>query len=273
MAKFRTLVAVAAVPVLIAGWALFRPELAFVNRTVNEGLPVSGRAQTLRIGTFASYAHETTGSASLVEADGTTFVRLTNFKTSNGPDVHLYLVKGEDPQGVEGGFLDLGTLKGNVGDQNYAVPAGTDLGQYGSVAIWCKRFSVGFGGASLPQPKVSLLQQASFAPEILVTRGALGKGEAAIVETGGKRYLRVTNAPTRKGLRVLLLKAETISGAKSVMDAPKIDLGPLMPGVKRQMLPLSKEIDAWLYRSVSLWDGKASFATAALRSDQERKGI
>ena len=41
-------------------------------------------------------------------------------------------------------YLDLGSIKGNHGEQNYAVPAGTDIGRYRSVVIWCKRFSVGF---------------------------------------------------------------------------------------------------------------------------------
>ena len=48
------------------------------------------------------------------------------------------------------GALDLGPLKGNVGNQNYVVPAGTDLSRYRSVVIWCRRFAVPFGAAPLP---------------------------------------------------------------------------------------------------------------------------
>ncbi|MDH3497546.1 MAG: DM13 domain-containing protein, partial [Gemmatimonadota bacterium] len=47
------------------------------------------------------------------------------------------------------GFVGLGGLKGNVGDQNYDIPAGTDLTRYRTVTIWCRRFSVNFGSAPL----------------------------------------------------------------------------------------------------------------------------
>ena len=270
MTKITNLIAIAAVPVVAAGWYLFRPEKLFVDEKVSE--TVAAGAKTIRKATFASYAHETTGTASLVLAGGTTSVRLTDFKTSNGPDVHLYLVKGEDPKATERGFLDLGTLKGNVGDQNYAVPSGTNLAEYGAVAVWCRRFNVGFGGASLPAPRVATLgglSLASYSPEIVVTHGRLGKGEAAIVEAGGKRFLRVTNGLV--GSHVLLVKAETLGGDATVRSAPKIDLGVVK--ASRQEFPISKEIDAWLYRSVSLWNGQKSLATAALRSDLERKTL
>ncbi|CAN5385621.1 hypothetical protein BH11ARM2_BH11ARM2_03830 [soil metagenome] len=85
--------------VVVGGWGLFRPEKLFVNETVQEKLPtVTGqKATTLADGPFVSYAHETTGNAELVQVGGDRFVRLSDFKTSNGPDVHLYLVKGDEP--------------------------------------------------------------------------------------------------------------------------------------------------------------------------------
>jgi hypothetical protein len=49
----------------------------------------------------------------------------------------------------DGDWVELGKLKGNKGDQAYAIPAGTDLDRLGSVSIWCKRFSVSFGAATL----------------------------------------------------------------------------------------------------------------------------
>jgi hypothetical protein len=80
-------------------------------------------------------------------------VGLTNFETSNGPDVRVYLVAAEDAKDNEtvkkAGFIDLGSMKGNKGDQNYDVPADADLNKYRSVSIWCRRFSVNFGAASL----------------------------------------------------------------------------------------------------------------------------
>jgi len=86
-------------------------------------------------------------------ADGKKMLRLTNFQTSNGPDVHVYLVAAQDAKDndtvTKAEFVDLGSMKGNIGDQNYEWPASVDLAKYRSVTIWCKRFSVNFGTAPL----------------------------------------------------------------------------------------------------------------------------
>ena len=49
----------------------------------------------------------------------------------------------------DGAYLDLGVLKANKGDQNYAIPAAAELGDYSSVSIWCARFAVSFAAAEL----------------------------------------------------------------------------------------------------------------------------
>jgi hypothetical protein len=49
------------------------------------------------------------------------------------------------------GFVSLGPLKGNIGDQNYTVPADVDLSRYRAATIWCQRFGVNFGTAPLVQ--------------------------------------------------------------------------------------------------------------------------
>ena len=76
-----------------------------------------------------------------------------SFKTSNGPDVHVYLVAAPDAKDdatvKKVGFVDLGSMKGNVGDQNYDVPGGVDFGKYQAVTIWCARFNVNFATAPL----------------------------------------------------------------------------------------------------------------------------
>jgi hypothetical protein len=90
-------------------------------------------------------------------ADGSRYLRLTDFTTSNGPDVHVVLLRAEDKQlehelmKGELDHVDLGTLKGNQGDQNYDLPAATDLNQYQTVAIYCERFHVLFGLAKLEE--------------------------------------------------------------------------------------------------------------------------
>jgi len=45
--------------------------------------------------------------------------------------------------------VDLGSMKGNVGDQNYDVPSAADLNKYQAVTIWCARFNVNFGTAPM----------------------------------------------------------------------------------------------------------------------------
>ena len=47
------------------------------------------------------------------------------------------------------GFIHLGALKGNIGDQNYELPSDLDLNKYRAVTIWCRRFGVNFGTAPL----------------------------------------------------------------------------------------------------------------------------
>ena len=146
-----------AVILAIGLWAAFRPERLFVNAKVNEGMPAgfSNVSQSvLTSGSFHSVAHGTKGTASIYQlADGKRILRLTNFETSNGPDVHVYLIAANDASDSEtvkkGDFLELGSLKGNLGDQNYDIPADADLAKYRAVTIWCKRFSVNFGTAPL----------------------------------------------------------------------------------------------------------------------------
>lgn len=139
----------------VAAWYAFRPERLFINQTVNEQFPTASAANDkLASGKFHSGAHETKGTATVFQlADGKKTLRLTDFATSNGPDVHVYLVAADDAKDddtvTKAGFIDVGSLKGNIGDQNYELPADTDLAKYRAVTIWCKRFSVNFGTAPL----------------------------------------------------------------------------------------------------------------------------
>lgn len=143
---------VVAVAVLVA-WYAFRPERLVVNRSVNEAFPAA-QAQSLESGQFYSILHPTKGAATIYQmGDGTHVLRLTSFTTSNGPDVHVYMVAADDAKDAatveQAGFIDLGVLKGNIGDQNYTLGSDVDLSKYHAVSIWCKRFSVNFGAAAL----------------------------------------------------------------------------------------------------------------------------
>jgi hypothetical protein len=80
--------------------------------------------------------------------DGKNALRFSAFETSDDPDVHIYLVAANNAKDDEtvkkAAFIDLGSIKGNIGDQNYELPAGVDLSKYRTVTVWCKRFGVNF---------------------------------------------------------------------------------------------------------------------------------
>jgi len=102
-------------------------------------------------GEFRGLAHPTSGRATAIElAEGGRVLTLTDFETDNGPDLLVYLVSGDvNANGDGDGSIDLGALKGNIGDQQYAIPDGLDLTEFDSVVIWCRAFSSGFGVAEL----------------------------------------------------------------------------------------------------------------------------
>jgi hypothetical protein len=145
-------------PVLVATWWAFRPEKLFINQSVNEAAPValSSEPEALYTGRLEGKVHQTTGRATIYKtADGKEYLRLSDFTTSNGPDVHVLLVRADDKEleqeMVKGDLagVELGALKGNQGDQNYDLPVAADLNQYQAVAIYCERFHAIFGVAKL----------------------------------------------------------------------------------------------------------------------------
>jgi hypothetical protein len=144
------------VPVLVAAWWAFRPEKLWINQRVDEPAPFASRTEprSLYTGRLEGKAHPTSGRATVyVASDGNRYLRLTDFMTSNGPDVHVVLARGDDAdlrQKTVKGDLDhveLGRLKGNQGDQNYDLPTSVDLQKYNAVVIYCERFHVIFGVA------------------------------------------------------------------------------------------------------------------------------
>ena len=110
---------------------------------------------------FIDAEHGTSGRAVIyLRDDGSRYLRLEGFETSNGPDVHVWITdqqSGGDCEGCsdswgiydDGDYVKLGSLKGNIGDQNYEIPGDADLGNMKSVVIWCDRFNVAFGTAAI----------------------------------------------------------------------------------------------------------------------------
>lgn len=113
-----------------------------------------GGPRALSTGSFASRSRYTvSGTATVFELeDGSRTLRLEGFESTNGPDLFVYLTAADsadsDPE-LDADFVDLGVLRGNVGNQNYEITAGVDLDRYDTAVIWCRRFSVGFGAADL----------------------------------------------------------------------------------------------------------------------------
>jgi hypothetical protein len=146
------------VPILVAAWWIFRPEKLWVNVKVNEPAPFASNTdpQPLYTGLLAGRAHPTSGRASVYQTpDGKRDLRLTDFTTSNGPDVHIVLAQSSD-ENLKQDFVkshfdtvELGPMKANQGDQNYDLPDSADLSKYDDVVIYCERFNVVFGSAKL----------------------------------------------------------------------------------------------------------------------------
>jgi hypothetical protein len=106
----------------------------------------------LGAGQFIGLAgHSGTGDAGLFQnPDGSLLLRFENFDIENGPDLEVYFVPGADQTDLAEGSFHLGPLKGNIGDQNYELPPGTELvpGSY-TALVWCEAFSVEFVGATI----------------------------------------------------------------------------------------------------------------------------
>jgi hypothetical protein len=125
-------------------------EFSKQNSTVDENMSATMTNNTKSLmGNFVDAgdgSHKVSGVVKVINlADGKTFLRLENLKATNGPDLYVYLSTGKDISDI----VNLGSLKGNIGNQNYEIPAGTDLSKYHTVLIWCKAFSTLFGSAKL----------------------------------------------------------------------------------------------------------------------------
>ena len=170
------LLAVAGSVAVVAALVTFQPWKLVVDEVVDEAVPVAVQTtaasrttasptptpdatapRVLARGTLISHEHATSGTVVVLAlADGRRVLRLQDLRTSNGPDVKVWLSDAEVRPGSDGWrvfddgrYADLGSLKGNVGNQNYVIPADVDLTTLSSLSLWCDRFDVSFGAATL----------------------------------------------------------------------------------------------------------------------------
>lgn len=96
--------------------------------------------------------HEGSGTAVVYQQGEQRVLRFEDFSVTNGPDLHVILTKHPDPTSradVGEDYIDLGSIKGNLGNQNYDIPNDIDLSEYQSVVIYCVPFHVIFATAPL----------------------------------------------------------------------------------------------------------------------------
>ena len=110
----------------------------------------------LKAGAFrdADGFHKGSGQAVIYRAaDGSHLLRLENFRVTNGPELHVLLTPAADIKSrdelTSAGYVDLGKLKGNIGNQNYPIPQDVPLVNPRSVVIYCLPFQVVFSVAAL----------------------------------------------------------------------------------------------------------------------------
>ncbi len=104
-------------------------------------------------GVLIDVAHGGSGTVLVLELeDGSRVLRFEDLDVLNGPDLVVILsdrsLSGADDY-TDGQYLILGELKGNLGNQNYQIPAEVDLSEWATAAIWCRRFNTTFNVASI----------------------------------------------------------------------------------------------------------------------------
>ena len=139
----------------IVGVGIYYGRFLFTKKVVKEDIPAEMKAtgRVTKEGNFVEvdFIHKGSGAAKLIaDANGHKLLRLENFQVTNGPDLYVYLTKNPQPtknKSSLGDFINLGRLKGNVGDQNYEIAASQNTDGYNTAVIWCQRFGALFSYA------------------------------------------------------------------------------------------------------------------------------
>ena len=123
--------------------------------TEQQGMPVMINSSVIAGGTFTQIdaLHTAKGTVTVYQLpDNTRLLRLEDFSVTNGPELHVYLVRNPKPREqkeVGNDYIDLGAIKGNVGSQNFPMPTEVDLNVYRGLIIYSVPFGVIFSSAEL----------------------------------------------------------------------------------------------------------------------------
>jgi hypothetical protein len=161
----------ALIPGIWLGWWLGSP--LFINKTVEEDFPATTSAvastgndeqtasgqSVLGSEPVAVYTgnfrdedrlHRGTGTATVYALDdGSSLLRLEELDVTNGPDLYVLLMNDPEGRDKDLGYVNLGRLKGNRGNQNYEVPSDVNVDDFKAVMIYCQAFHVVFSTAPL----------------------------------------------------------------------------------------------------------------------------
>lgn len=171
------LVVAGVIAVLVVLFLLFRPDTLFTEVPVAESLEEAFATSTTEVkraadqttgaptttsppeveiveivsGSFIGIDHQAAGTATVYSQDGRYVLRFEDdTEIQNGPDLYVWVLPTDSYDGgIPSEYLDLGTLTGNVGGQNYQLPEGFDPEVHRTVLIWCLRFAVPFAAAPL----------------------------------------------------------------------------------------------------------------------------
>lgn len=132
-------------------FGIFGVHTLVVDDKVAESAPATA-SEVIARGTWQPADKGAAGTVALLGTPGapSRFLRFEEgFRVDNGPDLFVYLGTGSGRYDDPGEYVALGQLKGNIGTQNYELPAGVDLSRFTTVAVWCKRFDSTFAVATL----------------------------------------------------------------------------------------------------------------------------
>lgn len=179
----KTVIAIGAVGIIAyLAFEIFGVQALFINKSVDEAVPVVSDTSSpeaieeaptepetptpqtpppqivsrVASGSFqqGDSTYTISGDVQVTQQGGVRTLAFTDFSVTNGPDLFVYLVNEPqlDNESVkraveEDRFVNLGALKGNIGNQTYTLPEGIELEEGAVISIWCRRFSRNFGMA------------------------------------------------------------------------------------------------------------------------------